>query len=199
MELEKLKRQLDNEIEENRRAAEGKKEYDKLVLEAATTYAQTCSVALDEALDTDGLFNLVKDAFDTAAGLPDENAARKILFAADQTRNLKALARAFNSLQMVAPPEVLTPATRLNAAMAALLQTVTEPLAKALAFKSATDELKQFIDAFRAYIGYAPYTAEDAKRDAVSFVETLRQQVNQYVMRAKEEFRAAGFSTTPWD
>lgn len=107
--------------------------------------------------------------------------------------------KVFNALKMVAPDKLLTSATRLNVAVLAILHTATQPLAKMVALKTASTELDCFVNDFREECGRSRYTDSEAKRDALSFMETLRKQAAEYKEEAIKDMRAAGFTTTPWD
>ncbi|WP_406272550.1 hypothetical protein OH799_32980 [Nocardia sp. NBC_00881] len=79
-----------------------------------------------------------------------------------------------------------------------VFRTTTEPFAKPVALKAAADELNTFINDFREECGRQRYEAPDAERDAMSFMDMLKQQVDSYMEEAKRDMKAAGFESTPW-
>ncbi len=83
--------------------------------------------------------------------------------------------------------------------MLTVLRTTTEPFAKPVALKAAGDELNAFTNEFREECGRGRYEQSNAERDAMSFMDTLSQQVDAYMEEAKRDMKAAGFKTTPWD
>ena len=51
----------------------------------------------------------------------------------------------------------------------------------------------------RKELGKTEYTSEDSKKAVYSFLDTLQRQTDDFVEQARDEMRAAGFKTTPWD
>lgn len=78
-------------------------------------------------------------------------------------------------------------------------RTITQPLARPVAMKAATDALNGFIAVFREESGREAYTESDAQAAVMSFMSTLQQQIDAFVEEAKSDMRATGFTTTPWD
>ncbi len=64
---------------------------------------------------------------------------------------------------------------------------------------SAADEVNNFFNVFREAVGREQYADERAQQQALSFMETLKKQVDDYMEEAKADMKAAGFKTTPWD
>ncbi|MEH6822024.1 MAG: hypothetical protein V7706_18995 [Dietzia psychralcaliphila] len=169
------------------------------MFEASTNYAAVCSEIIENSLDVKGLFNAIRDVYHNERGTPDPKALEKFMFAEEQTDEIKRITTPFNKLKMVAPIELLEHATQLNMALMTLLRTTTEPFAKPLAMKIAGEQLDQFINAFRREYGREEYPPSKAQENAMSFMQTLQQQVNAYMEEAKAEMKAAGFKSTPWD
>ena len=88
---------------------------------------------------------------------------------------------------------------RTSAALMTLVGQTTEPFAKPVAYKAAADELNNFYNIFRQEVGRETYADEQAQQQALSFMETLKKQVDEYMEEAKADMKAAGFKTTPWD
>ena len=55
------------------------------------------------------------------------------------------------------------------------------------------------MNAIREQIGQAKYTEDDAKKAAFSFMETFQRQTDDFIEQSRDEMRAAGHSSTPWD
>ncbi|WP_255029238.1 hypothetical protein [Rhodococcus sp. GA1] len=193
------KREFEAAQAEAKRRHEEKVEREKAILDAASDFAGACNSILVSAIDVKGAFNFMRDALNNSTGLPDPKAIEKMLFAESQVDEFKNLTGPYQRLQLVASPALLSAATKLNAAIGALNQTITQPLARPVAMKAAADELNCFIATFRAETGREAFTPSDAHRAALSFMDTLKEQVDAFVEEAKSEMRASGFATTPWD
>lgn len=169
------------------------------VFDAATAFAAECSDILMNAIDTKGMFNALRDMVIGVAGKPDPSVAGKLDEAAKQAEATKRITTPLNRLKLVGSEKLVSSATRLSAAVLVVLRTTTEPFAKPVALKAAGDELATFINDFREESGRQRYEASDAERDAMSFMDTLKQQIESYMEDAKRDMKAAGFKTTPWD
>ncbi|WP_431949657.1 hypothetical protein [Nocardia lijiangensis] len=169
------------------------------VFDAATAFAAECSDVLMNAVDTKAVFNAIRDALIGAAGKPDPNAGAKLDEAAKQAEATKRITTPLNKLKMVGSEKLVASATRVSTAVLTVLRTTTEPFARQVALKAAADELATFINDFREESGRERYEASDAERDAMSFMDTLKKQVDAYMEEAKRDMKAAGFETTPWD
>lgn len=194
-------RTFEHDDERDRRKAdrEQRERNEQLVFEAATTFAGVCGEILANSIDEKKLFNFLRDAYHNEAGTPDPKAMEKFMFAEDQLGEFKRLVEPFNTLKMVAPVALLEHATRLNSSLATITSSMTQPLAKPLAVKTAGEELDAFINVFRKEYGRDSYTASQAQDDAMNFMKTLEEQMHTYISEAKSDMRAAGFTSTPWD
>lgn len=193
------KRDHEEKLEQAKRDHEIKVDREKREFEAATDFARVCNDIITTSLDVKSIFNILRDLVNNEAGRPDPKAFEKIAFAETQVEEFKKLTGPYQRLQMVASPKLLTAATRLMAAMTGIQKTIAQPLARPVATKAAGDELNLFINTFREEAGREAYSPSDAQRDAMSFMQTLKQQVASFMEEAKEDMRAAGFTTTPWD
>lgn len=72
----------------------------------------------------------------------------------------------------------------MGSAECKLRRTIVEPFAKPVALKAAADELHASINEFREECGRGHYEYSAAQRDAQNFMETLNQQVHEYVQEA---------------
>lgn len=193
------KRNHEEKLEKAKRDHEAKVEREKREYEAATEYARVCNEIITGSLDIKGVFNFLSDAYHNASGLPDPKAMEKIAFAETQMEEFKKIAGPFQRLQMVASPKLMTSAIQLSAAMAMIQRTITEPLARPVAVQAASGQLLHFINTFREETGRGEYSPSEAQLDALSFMATLKQQVDAFIDEAKRDMREAGFTTTPWD
>jgi hypothetical protein len=166
---------------------------------AAGEFTEVCSDILMNAIDTKGAFNMIRDMFYNRAGLPDPKVDDKLDHATKVSEQTKRIALPFNKLRLVAPINVLEAASQLNAAVLGVLRTTTEPLAAPVTLKTAGDQLDNFINVFREEVGRDAYTRSTAQQQVDTFLANLKKQVDAYMQEAKQEMKAAGFRTTPWD
>ncbi|MHC3004157.1 hypothetical protein [Gordonia sp. GN26] len=179
--------------EQRQAEREDRKSNQTLIREATTAYGEVCSSILEKATDIDGIFNAIRDADLTAKGMNDPKEIEKLEFATNLMNETKRLTTAFNNLRLVCPKTVLDKATQLNAAMIAITRATTIPIAKSLLFKEAGEALEEFTNAVRAELDLDPYTSADAGKAFMSYMETLKKQVDDYLEEAKSEAQKLGF------
>ena len=177
---------------------EGREEDDSLI-KAAEEFTQVCTEILVDSVDTEGAFNTIRDFWNNMAGRDDPAADKKIAHGKKVADAQKRMAGPLNRLKLTASNEVCDAATRASTALLAVARMTTEPFAVVAAQKAASDELNRFVNVVRKEIGRSEYTSDQAKNAAYSFLETLRRQTDDFVEQARDEMRAAGFGTTPWD
>lgn len=196
--IQTRKEEHEDDLDQKKADREQEKRNQEIIFEASTTFAAACSDILVNSIDVKGVFNFLRDEYHNGQGTPDPKAAEKFAFAEAQVDQTKQLMTPFNKLKMIAPVDLLAQATRLNVAVLALGKTITEPFARVVALKAAGDELDGFINAFRKEYGREQYPPSDAQRDAMSFMSTLKKQVDDFQEEAEKDMRAAGFTSTPW-
>lgn len=189
----------EDKVLDRKEEREDQRRNEDLVFEAATEFATVCSDILMKSVDVEGVINFLRDALNSEAGIPDPKAMEKPAFAQMRVEEAKGITTPFSKLKMVASPALLAAASRLSTSILALNQTTTQLFARQVAMKTAGDELDNFINVFRAECGREQYPPSAAQRDAMSFMATLKQQVDRFVEDAKRDLRSAGFTTTPWD
>lgn len=165
----------------------------QIIRETATAFSEVCSLVIEKAIDAKGIFNAVMDAAATMSGSIDKKALDKVEYAVDLVDEMKRITTAFNNLRVVAPVPVLQKASALNAAVIALTQATTVPLAKPPLMAEAGKAFEDFTNAVRAELGLDPYTAEDADSARKTYMETLTKQMNDYIKETQEEARRLGF------
>lgn len=165
----------------------------QLLRETATAFSEVCSSVIEKAIDSKSVFNSVMDAMQNMQDIPDKKALEKIEYAVDLMDEAKQITTAFNNLRVVAPVPVLQKASALNAAVMALTQATTVPLAKPPLMLEAAKAFEGFTNAVRAELGLDPYTAEDADSARKTYMETLTKQMNDYIKETREEFQRYGF------
>lgn len=178
---------------------EDEKESEQRVRKACTEFAGVCAEVLTASIDVKGLFNSLRDAFNTDAGLADPMALQKLMFAETQVEEMKRVAKAYNDLKMEVPGPIMQAATRLLQSLQTVAGQTTDPVKKALAVKVAGGEMDNFINVFRDYFKLDRYSANESARDTASFLDTLKKQVHDFTEEAQRDMKAAGFQTTPWD
>ncbi|ORB29500.1 hypothetical protein [Mycolicibacterium parafortuitum] len=184
--------------EEQKRQREDKLREHENLYAVASEYTQVCTEILQNSIDTKGIFNTIRDMFYNRTGVADPNVEEKLDHAAKVTEENKRIMTPFNKMRLVAPVNVLDAASELNMAMLAVLRTTTEPFATPVTLKAAGDQLNKFINVFRTEIGKEAYTESQAQERALSFMGSLKKQVDAYMEEAKDEMRAAGFTDSPW-
>ncbi|WP_147276692.1 hypothetical protein [Tsukamurella tyrosinosolvens] len=164
-----------------------------LLRDATKEYGRACSSVLEKAVDIKGIFNAFRDATRTANGLPDEKELEKWEFATDLMDETKKIATPYADLRLVAPRTILEKATALQTAIIELGRHTTSPLIKPPLIEAATKAFDDFTNAVRAELELDTYTAEDVRREASSYMETLKTQVSAYVEEAKADAKKLGF------
>jgi hypothetical protein len=166
---------------------------------AAMDFVEVSTDILVTTIDMKGVFNAMRDLVFNRAGLDDPKAKEKLDHSEKVMDAQTRIAVPVNKLKLVAPVNVLDSAMRTSAAIMTTVRQTTEPFAKPVAHKAAADELNNFYNVFRQEVGREPYTDERARQQALSFMETLKKQVDDFMEEAKADMKAAGFKTTPWD
>ncbi|WP_157171115.1 hypothetical protein [Nocardia araoensis] len=172
-----------------KREHEEKIEREKRAYEACTELYTLVSEVMLNAIDVRGTFNLVRDAFYTAAGLDDPKVDEKIAFAATQTEDLVRIGKVYNKVKFNAPKEIVGHATELYQSISAVARSTTEPMAKAATLQVAGSQLDTFINAYRTHYGLEPYSLDDAKRDTAKYLETLKEQVDSFIEEYNQQVR----------
>jgi hypothetical protein len=165
----------------------------QILRESANEFSAVCSSVFEKAIDSKGVFNSVLDAVQNMEGKIDKKALEKVEYAVDLMDEAKRITTAFNNLRVVAPVPVLQKASKLNAAVLALTQATTVPLAKPPLIAEAGKAMEDFTNAVRAELGLDPYTAADAENARKSYMETLTKQMNDYIKETQDEARRFGF------
>lgn len=165
----------------------------QILTESANEFSAVCSAVMEKAIDAKGVFNTVMDAVQNMEGRIDKKALEKVEYAVDLMDEAKRITTAFNHLRVVAPVPVLKAASELNAAVLALTQATTVPLAKPPLMASAGKAMEDFTNAVRAELGLDPYTAEIAGAARKTYMESLTKQMNDYIRETQEEARRFGF------
>jgi hypothetical protein len=166
---------------------------------AGMEFVEVSSDILMTTIDIKGLWNFMRDAFYNQTGQDDPMAEGKLEHSEKVMTAQMRIAVPVNKLKLVAPKEVLDAATRTTAAIMTTVQQTTEPFAGRVAHKAASDELNKFISVFREAAGRDPYTDAQTQAQVYAFMETLKQQVADFIEEAKADMKAAGFTSTPWD
>lgn len=167
--------------------------------DSGTEFAQVCTDILIATIDIKGVFNTIRDWFYNRTGADDPKADEKFDHSLKVMEAQNRIAVPINKLKMVAPPNIVDAAMRVSAAVMTTVRQTTEPFAGRVAHKAASEELNNFINVFRQEIGKEEYTNEEAQEQVNSFLTILQKQTDDFVVEAREEMRAAGFKTTPWD
>jgi hypothetical protein len=162
-------------------------------------FVEVSSDILVSTIDIKGTWNMMRDWFYNRTGQDDPMADAKFAHSEKVVDAQMRIAVPVNKLRLVAPGEVLDAATRATAAIMTTVRQTTEPFASRVAHKAASDELNKFISVFREAAGRDPYTDAAMQAQVYAFMETLKQQVADYIEEAKADMKAAGFQTTPWD
>lgn len=189
---DKRKAKQEDKILDRKEEREDRKSNEQLVREAAMNFAETAAESLTKSLDVKGVFNAMRDMFNTERGVDDPKALEKFMFAETQVDEMVSLSKAFHRLKVVAPNDITEAASKVVTAFQVLASMTTQPLAKPAGLQAAGVELDGFVNVFRQYIKLDPFTEQDAKRAAESFVVTLKKQVDDYMA----EYKAAGSART---
>jgi hypothetical protein len=193
----KFKQEIEVLIRKEER--EDKLRADENLYTVTTEYTEVVSDILINAIDVKGIFNMFRDAFFNATGQPDPKAMEKFDRSEKIVESNKRIGVPFNKLRLVAPTNVLDAALQLNTAVLAVMRVTIEPFAMPVAYKTAGEQLDTFINVFREEVGRGEYTKSAAHKQIMTFMDTLKNQVNSYMDVAKADMKAAGFKTTPWD
>ena len=165
----------------------------------ATEYTEVISDILINAMDIKGVFNMFRDAFFNSSGQADPMAKEKFDHSERVIDSNKRIGVPFNKLRLVAPTPILDAAIQLNASVLTVMRVTTEPFAMPIAYKTAGDQLDEFINVFRKEVGREEYTKSAAHSQVMTFMQNLKHQVDTYMQEAKADMRRAGFTSTPWD
>jgi hypothetical protein len=165
----------------------------QLLRETATNFTEVCSGVIEKVVDSKSVFNSVLDAVQNMEGQIDKKALEKIECAIDVGDQAKRITTAYNKLRVVAPGSVLHKATALNAAMLALTQTLTVPLARPPVLQQASNAFEGFMNAVRAELGLDAFTGEEANKSRTTYMETLTEQMQDYIKETQEQARRFGF------
>ncbi len=176
-----------------------KRREDESLIAAAEEFTQTCTEILVDSVDTEGAFNVLRDMFNNRLGRDDPAAEKKLAHGAKVAEAQKRIAVPFSKLKLTASNAVCDAATKVTTSIVAVARVTVEPFAVVAAQRVASDELNNFINVIRIEIGKTEYTADDAKKAAYSFLDTFQRQTDDFVEHARDEMKAAGFKTTPWD
>jgi predicted metal-dependent hydrolase len=166
---------------------------------AAMEFVEVSTDILVTTIDIKGVFNAMRDLFNTRAGLDDPMAEAKFDHSEKVMDAQMRIGVPVNKLKLVAPVNILDSAMRASLAIMTAVRQTTQPFAKPVAYRAASDELNNFYNVFRQEVGREPYSDERAREQALSFMETLKKEVDDYMEEAKADMKAAGFNTTPWD
>lgn len=194
-----LKAEQDEKMQARKEEREDKLREHESLYTAAMDFVEVSTDILVTAIDMKGVFNTMRDWFFNRAGLDDPKAEEKMDHAERVMDAQMRIAVPMNKLKLVAPTDVLDAANRTSLAVMTVVRQTTEPFAGRVAHQVASRELDNFYNVFRLEVGREPYTDERAVAQAVSFMETLKKQVDDYIEEAKADMKNAGFKTTPWD
>jgi hypothetical protein len=179
---------------------EDKLREEQTLIAAADEFTQICSGILVDTIDTEGAFNMIRDMLNNRTGRDDPAAEKKLAHAQKVTDAQKRIAGPHWRLRMTASsPEVLAAADKVVASLLAVGRMTVEPFAVVMAQKVAADEMTNFAMVIRKELGKTEYTSDDSKKAVLSFIDTLQRQTGDFVEQARDEMKAAGFRTTPWD
>ena len=160
-------------------------EREKRAYEACTELYTLASELMVKFIDVDGIFNELRDQVLGATRGEDSRASEKIDFAASQVDDLAKLGKIYNKVKFNAPGEIVGEATELYQALTAVAQQTTRPIAKAPVVDAAGKTLDKFINSYRSYYGLETYSLDDAKRSTATYLETLKQQVQQFIAETR--------------
>ncbi|WP_157171748.1 hypothetical protein [Nocardia higoensis] len=161
-------------------------EREKRAYEACTELYTQASELLIKFIDVRGIFNEIRDRILTSAGIGDPKASEKIDLVSSQIDDMAQLAKVYNKVKFNAPSEIVGEATELYQSLAAITQQATHPMAKAAAVNAAGKTLDKFINTYRSYYGLETYSEDDAKRSTATYLDTLKQQVREYLADSQQ-------------
>ncbi|MEV6100683.1 hypothetical protein [Nocardia sp. NPDC051981] len=189
------RRKAEQEVRMDERKAlrENRQSNQKILRETATAFGEACSSVIEKAIDSKAIFNAVRDAAVTAAGIPDEKEQEKIEFATDLMDEAKKVTTSYNNLRVVAPVAVLEKAVALNTAIIALTRATTLPLSRPPLMNQASLAFEAYTNSVRAELDLEAFTADDTSKAAATYLETLKRQVDEYIKETKDQARRLGF------
>lgn len=166
---------------------------------AAQEFAQVATDILTDSIDIKGTFNVLRDALFNRTGQDDPMAKEKFEHSEKVVEAQKRIAVPMNKLKLVAPPSVLDAAQKVITALGATAKATTNPIAAQVARKAAGEELANFTNIFRVEVSKERWTDEAQRNAALSFLDMLAKQTDDFVEESRDAMRAAGFGKTPWD
>lgn len=185
--------------EEQKEQRAEKRRQDESLIAAAEEFTQVTTEILISTIDMEGAFNTIRDFVNNLQGNDDPAADKKIAHGQRVAEAQNRIAGPHNKLKLTASPEVLDAATRVVSAVIAVARMTTEPFAVVAAQRTASDELNNFTNVIRKAIGKAEYTPDDAKKAFYEFIDVFQRQTDDFVEQARDDMRAKGFASTPWD
>ena len=194
-----LKVEQEEKIQARKDEREDKLREQESLYSAAMEFVEVSTDILVTAIDIKGIFNTMRDFVYNRVGMDDPMADAKFAHSEKVMDAQMRIAVPVNKLKLVAPTNVLDAAMRTSVAIMTTVRQTTEPFAGRVAHQAASKELDNFYNVFRQEVGREPYSDEQARDQALSFMGTLKKQVDDYIEEAKAEMKAAGFKTTPWD
>jgi hypothetical protein len=194
-----LKAEQEEKMQARKEEREDKLREQESLYTAAMDSVEVSTDILVTSIDIKGIFNSMRDLFYNRTGQDDPKADAKFDHSEKVMDAQTRIAVPINKLKLVAPVDVLDSAMRTSVAVMTTVRQTTEPFAKQVAHQAASEELNNFYNVFRQAVGREPYTDERAREQALSFMETLKKQRDEFIEEAKADLRAAGFKTTPWD
>jgi hypothetical protein len=194
-----LKAEQEEKMQARKEEREDKLREQESLYTAAMDFVEVSTDILVTSIDIKGIFHSMRDLFYNRSGQDDPKADAKFDHSEKVMDAQMRIAVPINKLKLVAPVDVLDSAMRTSVAVMTTVRQTTEPFAKQVAHQAASEELNNFYNVFRQAVGREPYTDERAREQALSFMETLKKQRDEFIEEAKADLRAAGFKTTPWD
>jgi hypothetical protein len=189
----------EDDVQEKKETREDKlREADGLIA-AAEVFTQVATEILVDTIDVKGAFNILRDLVNNIQGNDDPSASAKIDHSEKVAEAQKRITGPHTKLRLFADNDVLVAADRVATALFSLARVTTNPIAVAVAQRAAADEINNFSNVVRKQIGKSEYTPDDSKKAVNTFLNTLRRQTDDFVETSRDEMRAAGFTTTPWD
>ncbi len=186
-------------VQEHTETREDKLREEQSLIAAAEEFTQICSEILVDTIDTEGAFNAIRDMLNNMAARDDPAAEKKLAHAQKVADAQKRIVSPHTRLKLSASPEVVAAADKVVASLLAVARMTTEPFAVVMAQKAAADEMNDFANVIRKELGKTEYSPEDSKKAVYSFLNSLQRQTDDFVEQARDEMKAAGFRTTPWD
>lgn len=161
--------------------------------EVAGKFASTAREVAMTAIDIDGIFNAIRDWALTATDTRDPNVIAKTEFATRQVKGVARLADCLGELQLVAPPEIISAAQKVSLAAQAQAQGMTQPLAAPVLTTVMGEAMADFVRIFRAETGREEYTESNAREGAVTLMDRIQEQVDEYLNEFNAEAKRRGY------